>query len=447
MLPAQPQSMAWMEAPFRQESQVRLQDLDELKHDSSDLTVDDATAPCRLYTRLLPFAQKPDTSACDKPSRHDADVEKIVQEINELLPLFQSTKRKLEEKCKALEIATLAVVEATFDSPDAYRGGNILCKPLGVPDPTFSRIHPNCRLSPKACCYRDIEELLQRSQISDIDHFAAYIYRILPEAVREHSTGREWMPCPVGNSKGRWFNASPIVYKVFLLVERLIVSERSKEALHTLVLLKALLHDGDKLVERHWVKFTHPTIDRAVHELVEDTHSCRRHNGETNATQTHSNKHTEVRSEVSAAGLTWQSLGGACSIWDFACAARTLRATYLALNCMLVKNVNDEPRCFRHSNVDLLGWLLQKAWSEIRAKIFQTIGTVFSVELTELIFERALDAEEVPLQPNIDERVVTDQEPAEVERRRKDEYRCIATVLAGRGNPNASTIMLVTSTR
>lgn len=49
----------------------------------------------------------------------------------------------------------------------------------------------------------------------------------------------------------------------------------------------------------------------------------------------------------------------------------------------------------------MLHLLQTRAWSEIRSKILLTLGTVFSLELTEQIFQLSLQAEEIPGDPRV----------------------------------------------
>jgi hypothetical protein len=68
----------------------------------------------------------------------------------------------------------------------------------------------------------------------------------------------------------------------------------------------------------------------------------------------------------------------------------------------------DQDCCFHDNCLDLLEWLQTRAWSETRYRVFSTIGTLLPAELTERVFECTLDAEDVPLDPRVKERLVID---------------------------------------
>lgn len=96
--------------------------------------------------------------------------------------------------------------------------------------------------------------------------------------------------------------------------------------------------------------------------------------------------------------------------WDFAAAARTLRTAYFDHECeresdgtrRKVNNMNWDCTplpCFHQDSLNLLHLLQTRAWSKIRSEVFLTLGTVFSLELTEQTFHLSLTAEEMPMDP------------------------------------------------
>jgi hypothetical protein len=88
--------------------------------------------------------------------------------------------------------------------------------------------------------------------------------------------------------------------------------------------------------------------------------------------------------------------------------------------------------CFHTRTFDLLEWLQTKAWSEIRARVFQAVGPYLPTEITEDIFEFALVAEGIPLHPQLEENALVnapdsaglESQPPRHEKRLKAEYRC-----------------------
>jgi hypothetical protein len=88
--------------------------------------------------------------------------------------------------------------------------------------------------------------------------------------------------------------------------------------------------------------------------------------------------------------------------WNFAGARRELSNSWLTQMCdtSSIRTGDSNNRrvgCYHEHGNDMLVFLQKKAWSEIRAKVFLTLGSRLSAELTELIFLRALEAEEVPM--------------------------------------------------
>ena len=51
--------------------------------------------------------------------------------------------------------------------------------------------------------------------------------------------------------------------------------------------------------------------------------------------------------------------------------------------------------------IDLLEWLQKKAWREIRTKVLRTISLRLPAEMTELVIEWVLIAEDVPNVPTV----------------------------------------------
>jgi hypothetical protein len=56
----------------------------------------------------------------------------------------------------------------------------------------------------------------------------------------------------------------------------------------------------------------------------------------------------------------------------------------------------------------MLAWLRQRARTEVRVKVMLAIGTIFSAELAEQVFEYALLAEELPVDPTVCEAIMVD---------------------------------------
>ena len=108
-------------------------------------------------------------------------------------------------------------------------------------------------------------------------------------------------------------------------------------------------------------------------------------------------------------GVVWSSSYAdpqAKRYWNFASTVRSLREAYLDqeqtdgddLCCPDNDDEYDygEP-CFHRSSLAMLFWLQKRAWNEIRVKVMLTIGTILPAELTELVFEHAIQAEKLPM--------------------------------------------------
>lgn len=98
--------------------------------------------------------------------------------------------------------------------------------------------------------------------------------------------------------------------------------------------------------------------------------------------------------------------------WDFASTIRPLHTAYMDRICSydsLLDKVDAPERdnssacCFHQKSVQLLNWLQTRAWSELCTNVFLTIGTILPPELTEYVFECALEAQGVPLNPKTSE--------------------------------------------
>lgn len=84
--------------------------------------------------------------------------------------------------------------------------------------------------------------------------------------------------------------------------------------------------------------------------------------------------------------------------YDYAAAVREL-STGLAAECL--KEQSEYNSCYHVLNLDTLDFLHKQAYGEVRTKMFLTVGSQLPMELTEHIFELAMQAEGVPLDPKV----------------------------------------------
>lgn len=186
------------------------------------------------------------------------------------------------------------------------------------------------------------------------------------------------------------------------------MDQRSGPAIfHALVVLKSILHSGNRRCRLVRQEETHKIIDRVIRAFVDDDfipadardcsgQPCPRH-------------HRRHVCTVSMHGFRWYSDPFfQIRYYDFAAASRQLKAAYSSQICDAPPRFDESDdwcnrmarfRCYHLNSYRLLTYLQQRAWSEIRAKVFATFGTLLPAELTEHIFHEALLVEEIPLEP------------------------------------------------
>jgi hypothetical protein len=112
-------------------------------------------------------------------------------------------------------------------------------------------------------------------------------------------------------------------------------------------------------------------------------------------------------SSISAMSITrWSSDGKQLRRlhWDFAATSRKFLACYLSMRCDF--NIRQPSRpdgglCCHNFLEPLLLWTQRKAWSEIRFGIARCFGSNLPSDVFEVLFEAALETEEVPTKPTI----------------------------------------------
>ncbi|KAK3707545.1 hypothetical protein LTR37_012040 [Vermiconidia calcicola] len=173
------------------------------------------------------------------------------------------------------------------------------------------------------------------------------------------------------------------------------------------VLLKSLYH-GRSLRVRDFAPFgkAHKEIDKVIRWTVDEDEIPRKARYRCDDPD-----HPDVkyRREISTDYMRWLSCpdDGHVVFRDFAVAARILRTSYFdQINNKCLAEDDDTftgPSCFHRNSICLLDWLQKKAWTEIRVSVLHTVGSLLPAELTDKIFEHALDAEEIPADPCLSE--------------------------------------------
>ena len=196
------------------------------------------------------------------------------------------------------------------------------------------------------------------------------------------------------------FKESVSIARVIQCVQKMVEAYFITEALHSLVLVKSLIHGTKRYLPDRERTEVHKSIDAAIDRLFRWAENAGKHGSSTGNTPC----------------CRWCRPPRALTIdhWDFASSARSLCATYFSHECARTKysaRLNQHmtgegaPPCFHTSSTFLLDWLQKKAWSEIRIKVLLTMGTIFPAELMERMFEFVLSAEEIPLQPGVLEKI------------------------------------------
>jgi hypothetical protein len=87
--------------------------------------------------------------------------------------------------------------------------------------------------------------------------------------------------------------------------------------------------------------------------------------------------------------------------------AATVYSRYRSRSSMLWKEPHKhrkrhhDPACFHEDHASLLEFLQKRSYGEVRFRVISTIGTKLPADLTEMVFEHAMAAENAPLKPRV----------------------------------------------
>ncbi len=205
------------------------------------------------------------------------------------------------------------------------------------------------------------------------------------------------------------------VQKAFKLVQVILDNGRRKQAFQLLVLILSVLKRANERVSAIHLHNDHSALHKVITALMVGNQAI-----QTSTRATPNSSYPSLQplfgsGVVGFEGLSWTrtpSDGVQYRYWDFASAARTLRAAYFHQLCRpspMHSRINDpefeseNQSCFHTDTVELLDAIQIKSWSEIRASVFLSLGTIFATEITQRIFECALEAEEIPIDPKTTE--------------------------------------------
>ena len=262
----------------------------------------------------------------------------------------------------------------------------------------------------------DRYEILSGLNFMDFGGFAEYVLRMLRQSVCKQ---REYIPSRFETYL--WTEIAPIT-RVIDCVRKMIELNLITEAVHTLVVVKSLVHSGNRWYATGEQNNLHPCIDAAIARTCRWAENAKIFCGSTNSTPV-------CHQQYPCENLS-------ISYWDFSSSARILRTAYLSCRCDSISgrrrirrgfigavtsppgHPSKAPPCFHTNSITMLSWLQKRAWGEIRAKVLLTIGTFLPAELAEQIIECVLDAEEIPYRP-----VVLEKPTIESPELRQEGYR------------------------
>lgn len=221
----------------------------------------------------------------------------------------------------------------------------------------------------------------------------------MPEAVEKERLIDGSGSFSLSSERDTFFN------KCLLLIQIIIDRGRRKETFRILVLLKFMIREVNARLWYTKTSLQQERVDRVIKAFVDDIIPA------SMASMAVPGRRPLKSGDVEAEGLSWTPIASDADgpfYWDFASTVRPLRTAYMDRLCSYdsVLDQVDAPErdgssgcCFHQKSVQLLDWLQTRAWSELRANVFLTIGTILPPELTEYVFECALEAQGVPSNP------------------------------------------------
>ncbi|KAK3683259.1 hypothetical protein LTR37_020402 [Vermiconidia calcicola] len=289
-------------------------------------------------------------NAVDQISEQMCDVQKTVNEIDNIIIL---AAQKLRTKCQKLQQQTDTFIDQVITRPDGYRGGDLL-----------------------SLTSTQLGEFLDRTTISDKQAFVEYVRRVFRLQCGDSSSPADEKRL---HDFGPWLevedldSSDPFLRKAFMLVQKMVDLDLVPEVLHSLVVLKTVYYPRNPRLVTRLPNQSHDLIDETLYSLIDGK-------------------------KIGPLRLPYTSkIAHQSSVcWDFASAARTLKAAYRSSHCP-PEDQND--KCFHWNSVTLLGWLQQKAWSSIRSNVFQCVAGRLPAELAETVFDYTLKAESIPANP------------------------------------------------
>ena len=397
--------------------------------------LEEAKYLCGIYNRLMVFVQKrhdatrTESDVCRFGSAFQDGVEAIHDVI-------RNTHRVLELGIRSLRGQMELFNEATINLDRWYEGGDLFCESSTGATRYGTRYYANRRL---ALELPELIDLLGHTNLdAELDYYIEHVHRIIPKAFRQMPTEDEMYDRESHTPNAFPTHVPAVLSKAITLIQPIIKHGRDRDAFHVFVTLKAVLRKLSPRVYESKLNEAHEILDKVMGAFVAQIpvdKSARSH-------IVGFDGHLNVRLELQ--DVKWRQLDTISKqpgqYWDFASAARILQTAYLKKLCvgpnyMPRRNREYNPRrdtCIHTRTFELLDWLQTKAWSEIRARVFQAVGPYFPAEITEDTFEFALVAEGIPLHPRLEENVPVrasdsaslESQPPGHDKRLKANYRC-----------------------
>lgn len=251
---------------------------------------------------------------------------------------------------------------------------------------------------------------LDQHAISDPSRFAACVMRIIPPAAELFRPEDEH--CDLRSRTERKTERKTFLNKCLMLINELLYQDRRVDAYQALVLWRSVMRSSTQ--RQQFGDLDCQMVDRLIQAVLDD--ECIPPDARDCSKQPFPDEYSKHMCSIKMEGLSWTlapsrdlapSRESDIRYWNLAGAARPLRTAYLEYVCSpadysretrSAPSVVSNPR-FHKQALELLGDMQERAWSELRSKVFLTAGTVLPVESTDQIFADALEAEGIPSNP------------------------------------------------
>jgi hypothetical protein len=248
---------------------------------------------------------------------------------------------------------------------------------------------------------------------------------------------------PLLGQKGWLYERNNFMEKSLSLVQHMIDIDQKDMVLHALVTLKSVHRNGNKYRREDDLGDAHEYIDDLIRAFVSENVRSRDRScslGWSSSTDEGRKDHHKEDHvcHIEFGDLRWPSAprNQKYRYRNFALATRILSKEYFhkqrrAYACVFDGSGSEPDNqwydddygrsktfdCFHRSSIKMLEWLQTRAWSEIRANVMLTAGSLLPAEIAERVFEFALQVEEIPSHPTVKDTV--DSESSEAGRRRE----------------------------